>query len=392
MVHTPPRLPAHRQPAGVLLTGEQVPYRSRWRSVWETLESEGLDALVIHGRGQVAHYGNITHLTGHIPNNKGLFVVIAQSRAPEVIASSAQAARYVLMDQSLAPGVVVRAPGNSPRATLYKEIAAATGPGTVGLAAANENGLPYKDHGGILAALEPCAQVIDAFGILESLRRQPERTKTEQLRRSMARAEGAMEAAAHQLRTEGTEAGVAGAIAQYLRSHGSLFDIIHVAANEFHGQHPGDRPILDGDLVTVFIETTAADGHWVELGALFAVGDVATRRLRFAEQAMKALDGAAGYLRGGHQAGAVAEFLARQGRHTIGFGHCIGLDEIPLPITNGSAWTLLDGEAIALHPSLVSESGQESAGVANTYIVGETGGVPLSQYPTTLRRISRSHQ
>lgn len=360
--------------------------------MWETLEREGLDALVIHGRGQTAHYGNIAHLTGHIPNNKGLFVVIARSRAPEVIASSAQAARYVLLDQSLAPGVVVRAPGNSPKATLYTEIAAAAGPGTVGLAASNENGLLHKDHTGILAAMGPCARVIDAFGIMESLRRQPETIKTERLRSSMARAEGAMEAAAHRLRSDGTEADVAGVIAQYLRSHGSLFDIIHVAANEFHGQHPADRPILDGDLVTVFIETAAADGHWVELGALFALGDVSTQRLMLADQTVKALDGAASYLRGGHQASAVAGFLARQGRHTIGFGHCIGLDEIPLPITNGSAWTLLDGEAIALHPSLVREGGQESAGVANTYVVSETGGVPLSHYPTTLRRISRSHQ
>ncbi|WP_142060135.1 Xaa-Pro peptidase family protein [Pseudarthrobacter sp. B4EP4b] len=359
--------------------------------MWETLESEGLDALVIHGRGQVAHYGNITHLTGHIPANKGLFVVVARGRAPEVIASTAQAARYVLMDQSLAPGVVVRAPGNGPKATLYKEIAAATGPGTVGLAASDKNGLPHKDHGGILAALEPGAEVSDAFGILESLRRQPERTKTQQLRRSMARAEGAMEAAAHQLGSDGTEAAVAGAIAQYLRSHGSVFDIIHVAANEFHGQPPGDRPILDGDLVTVFIETAAADGHWVELGALFAVGNVPTQRLILAGQAVKALDGAASHLHGGHPASAVAEFLTGQGRHAIGFGHCLGLDEIPLPVTNDSAWTLLDGEAIALHPSPLGEDGQEAAGVANTYLVGEAGGLPLSDYPKTVRRISRSH-
>ncbi|TLM80759.1 aminopeptidase P family protein [Pseudarthrobacter sp. NamE5] len=375
-----------------MLTGEQVPYQSRWRAVWESLESAGLDALVIHGRGQVAHYGNIAHLTGHIPSNKGLFAVVTRDRAPEVVAASAQAARYVLLDASLAPGVVVRAPANGPAAALYKEIAAATGPGTVGLAASDENGLAYNDHSGILAALEPGSKVIDAASILESLRRQPETVKTEHLRRSMARAEGAMEAAAHQLRSNGTEAEVAGAIAQYLRSHGSLFDIIHVAANGFHGQHPGDRPILDGDLVTVFIETSAADGHWVELGALFAVGGVSTRRLKLADQAMKTLDGAATYLRTGHQAGAVAEFVARQGRRTIGIGHCTGLDEIPLPITDGSAWTLLDGEAIALHPSLVSEDGQDAIGIANTYIVGETGGIPLSQYPKTLRRISRSHQ
>jgi Xaa-Pro aminopeptidase len=375
-----------------LLTGGQVPYQSRWQAVWETLESEGLDALVIHGRGQVAHYGNIAHLTGHVPSNKGLFVVIARGRAPEVIAASAQAARYVLMEQSLAPGVVVRAPGNGPKATLYAQIAAATGAGTVGLAASDANGLLHKDHGGIMAALGPGAQVIDAVGILESLRRQPETIKTEQLRRSMARAEGAMEAAAHQLRSDGTEADVAGAIAQYLRSHGSLFDIIHVAANDFHGQHPGYRPILDGDLVTVFIETAAADGHWVELGALFAVSDVSAQRLMLADQAMKALDGAASYLRGGHQASAVAEFMAGQGRHTIGIGHCTGLDEIPLPITNDSAWTLLDGEAIALHPSLISEDGQDAAGLANTYMVGESGGVPLSHYPKTVRRISRSNQ
>ncbi|ASN20089.1 hypothetical protein CGK93_10705 [Arthrobacter sp. YN] len=373
------------------MTGELDPYPSRWQSVWETLEKERLDALVVHGWGQVAHYGNIAYLTGHIPSNKGLFVVIARGRAPEVIAASAQAARYVLRDPALAPGVVVRTPGNGPRSGLHREIAVAAGPGAIGLAASDQNGLFHKDLREIHAALGPGAEFTEALGRLEYLRRQPDAAKTKQLRHSMKRAEGAMGEAEQQLRTNGTEAEVAGTIARYLRSHGSIFDIVHVAANDFHGQHPGDRPILEGDLVTVFIETASSDGHWGELGALFAVGEVSTQRLLLAEKTLGTLNGSSKHLRSGYQAGRVADYAARQGHPTIGIGHCTGLDEIPLPITEDSEWTLLDGEAISLHPSIMSEGGQESAGVANTYLVDETGGVPLSEYPKTLRRVSRSN-
>lgn len=392
VVRAPSGLSSRGPPGYALLTVDRVPYQSRWRLLWEALRDDGLSAMVIHGRGQVAHFGNIAYLTGHVPSNKGLFAVIAPGRAPEIIVSSAQAARFVLKDPSLAPGVVVRTAGIGPEARLYESIAAAAGEGRIGLAATDDLGLPAKVRDRIASALGPGADVVDATGRLETLRRLPESAKVAQMRLSMGRAEGAMEAASRRMQTGCTESEVAAAVVEYLRSSGSVFDIVHVAANDFIGQHPGTRNIVDGDIVTVFVETASVDGYWVELGALFAVGDVSAQRVRLAEKALKVLKNAASYLHSGQKASVVAAFVAGQGRQTIGIGHCTGLDEIPLPLTPEATWTLMDGEAIALHPSLLSEDGQQAIGLANTYIVSDKGGLPLSQYPKKLRRISRSNQ
>ncbi|WP_395405127.1 M24 family metallopeptidase [Arthrobacter sp. UC242_113] len=192
------------------------------------------------------------------------------------------------------------------------------------------------------------------------------------------------------MQTEATEREVAAAITQSLRVSGSVFDIVHVVANDFRGQAPRARDILEGDIVTVFVETSGPDGHWVELGAIYAIGRVSDRRRLLARRVIGALAGAAEHVRVDQEYGVLAENLGDAGRPTVGFGHGTGVDEIPVTVAPGARTRLRDGEAIVLHPSLTDPARGDAAGVANTFLTGPHGGTALSAHPLTLHHVSRT--
>ncbi len=224
---------------------------------------------------------------------------------------------------------------------------------------------------------------------MEQLRRSSDQVKAMQLRQAMQVAERAIGAGEEALHTELTEREVAGAIAQQLRARGSLFEIVHVSCNDFSGQAPRERKILEGDIVTVFVETAGADGHWVELGAAFAIGHVSDQRLRLGHRTIDALARAATHLHPEQPFAAVAEHMALAGQSTIGFGHSTGIDEIPVAVAPGIQTKMLEGEAVALHPSLIDPASGDAAGVANTFLITPQGGTALSTYPSTLHQIPR---
>lgn len=365
-------------------------YLRRWEEVWDAQDKQGMDSLVLHGVGAVSLFGNILYLTGHVPSNKGVFAVIRRGDAPELMAATALDALSMQQSGALATGTQIKTASVPTRAGLWQEIANAAGEGRIGFAGAGNNGLPNGDHRGIRQAFDKNTRVVDGSGTMEQLRRNSDQLKARQLRKSMRVAELAISAGEQALHTESTEREVAGAIAQQLRANGSLFEIVHVCSNDFRGQAPRERRILEGDIVTVFVETAAADGHWVELGAVFAIGHVSDPRLRLAHRTIDALGRAATHLHAEQPFEAVAEHMSRAGQPTIGFGHSTGIDEIPVAIAPGTQTKMLDGEAVALHPSLTDTASGDAAGVANTFLITPQGGTALSTYPSTLRQVPRT--
>jgi hypothetical protein len=67
---------------------------------------------------------------------------------------------------------------------------------------------------------------------------------------------------------------------------------------------------------------------------------------------------------------------------TIGLGHGTGVDELPWALAGGTERRLLEGEAIAVHPSVEPTATQAvAAAVANTFLVGPVQAEALSQLP-----------
>jgi hypothetical protein len=143
--------------------------------------------------------------------------------------------------------------------------------------------------------------------------------------------------------------------------------------------------------VTVFVEAASAAGYWVEIGALFAFGDVDPRARALGECCIGALRSSAEILAGGTTGGEIAERMresvAPLGVPTIGFGHGVGIDEDEPHIVPSGEAVLGDPATVALHPSVMATDTPGSVAVANTYQVGRDGAVPLSVWPHEIREV-----
>lgn len=142
------------------------------------------------------------------------------------------------------------------------------------------------------------------------------------------------------------------------------------------------RPFKNGDVVNMLIESSAAGGYWYDLRRFVCVGK-APPELQEAHALVKeARTILAANLKPGTTPGvalkASDEFLKIKGcpPEARVAGHGQGLDLVERPVVRYEETAKLErGMVISLHPTATTK--QASACLADTYVIGDSGAVPL---------------
>lgn len=367
-----------------------APIKRRQQATRDGLAREGLEALLVFGKGVVGEYGAVMSLTGFFPSHKGVYVLVARDEPVLVIAASEGDRRWIA--ERVVDGVEVIAaetPGlEGYLETVTAKARAAAPEGRLGLAT-GAGGIPADHLAQISERLgyEPT----DANALLTAARVPIDQNDVRGMETAARAADAGLEAFSEKARIGMTEWEASAIIDAELRSRGAHTTLVHVAGGRFWGQMGSKEPFREGDLVTAIAEMVSADGYWVEIGGIFSCGEPSAENIELANSCITLLDWGRDLLSPGSRAADVAEGLVGTikqagGDPIIGLGHGVGLDEAPPVITPIDQGLVAANTAFSLHPSI--DVGERSVAVANTFVIGSDGARALSEFPRELRRIS----
>ena len=344
------------------------------------MDEAGFGVLLVHGTGALGQYGNLAYVAGsHLPT-KSTYAVLRRGLPPVLVTSSAGERRAIA--GAVGPDLDVVAPQKGGRAEQVAQVAQlCVGNGPVAVAGPPD--VPYQDSVTLQAQLGGPLPVVQ---LVSEARRALTDHDRALMRAEATRIEAAYQSLPGLMRPKDTERDVAALVEAQLVRRGSVVRVVQVSAGRFHGQQPSATVLHPGDLITVFVESASATGHWVELGLIAHVGSASPVQRQRAQVLQSALRRCRHALLPGRGVATIVEELAplmrECGTATIGLGHGTGVDEQSWHLTPDERRSLLDGEAIAVHPSLELANGTAAA-VANTFFVSPTTAEPLSQMPFT---------
>lgn len=359
---------------------------------------QGLDALVVAGRGLVSHWGHLEYLTGYCPIVRHGYAVITPGREPVVVMSTRSDAYFSRQangfDTRVAGEGDVVGEGNAVPATLaavlHEQGHDAARIGVVGLGQI----VPAGEWDALRAAL-PEATWGEATDLLLQIKTVNSAAELDDVREAGAVADAGFEAFMEHAAVGATGWDLYGEMDRAVRRAGGRELLVFIGTGPYFLDWPSAQPLEDGDLVSVYVEATGPSGCWVERAGLFTVGTVDGLRREYAETCLRAHEAAKGALTVGSTASHVAAALETETAGLgalpgIWHGHGVGIDHDVPVITRADHTVLTEGMVISIHPNLTDPSETVGASVADTYILGAEGPEAISRIPQRIRPIDRS--
>ena len=362
------------------------------------MADQGIDALVVAGRGLVSHWGYLEYLTGYCPIVRHGYAVVTPGREPIVVMSTRSDAYFSRQangfDTRVAGEGDVVGEGNvvpaSVAAVLTEQGHGSARIGVVGVGQI----IPAGEWDALRGAL-PMARMSDATDLLQQIKTINTEAELADVRLAGRVADVGIEAfMAH------AAAGVSGwdlygEMARAVRSAGARELLIFIGTGPYFLDWPSAQPLQRGDLVSVYVEATGPTGCWVERAGLFTVGAVDGLRREYGETCLRAHAAAKDALTVGATAADVATALEAETAELgalpgIWHGHGVGIDHDTPVITRGDQTPLAEGMVISIHPNLTDPSETVGASVADTYILGPDGAETISQISQEIRPIERT--
>jgi Xaa-Pro dipeptidase len=149
----------------------------------------------------------------------------------------------------------------------------------------------------------------------------------------------------------------------------------------------GPRPIAPTDMVLPSLEVAGPDGYWVEVSRAICASKPSDESLRMLEAYHEYDAAARKTMRPGSSAHdlhrAVSKGFVDRG-YKLGHvtGHSIGMTMIEFPkIGEGDETELREGMVFSMHPHAISSDGRACIYMQETWLVTQSGGIPLSGLP-----------
>lgn len=361
------------------------------------MREAGIDALIVAGRGAVGQYGFIEYLGGYSPLARTAYVVLSNNDHEPVVVQPTAADRALAARRT---GLDVRVSGDgdiigksdgvaATTADVVRELGHAAGRiGVVGLHHIVSVGA-YRT----LADALPDATLVDATELLASIKSVKSDTELSAVQASVRVADAGISALAEHLVPGATGWQLNGEIERAIRSRGARYSLIFVSAAPYFIEAPDSEPLDHGDLVTAYVEMTSADGYWVELARLYAVGSLDEDAAELADACHAAAQDAETLLVAGRPVREIAAVIERRAAEVgassgIWHGHGVGVDHDVPVIAAASDAVVPDGAVISIHPNFHSASGRYGASVADTYAVHADGCRRLSTIPRELGQVA----
>jgi Xaa-Pro aminopeptidase len=351
----------------------------RLRRLWAALEGEGLDALVVAGKGLIGQYGALEWCAGYVPVVRGAYAVITPGAEPALVVTTAADAWYARRNTGLGD---VRVAGQGDILSEYDDPASgvaaalaarAADTGRIGVAGLRH--VMSSWEAARLAAALPGAELVDVSAQVGAVKAVKDPDDVIELRATAAIADSAFDAFLERLAPGATGWELSGEIERAIRSSGARDALVFVSAGPYFLERPSAAPVREGDLVTVFIEIVGPSGYWVELGRLVGVGELDDERAALAATCLAAARAAEAELVAGRRAcdparaiDTVAESAAL--RVGIWHGHGVGVDHDPPVITSADETPFVPAMVLSVHPNFSTADERLGASVADTYVVG----------------------
>jgi Xaa-Pro aminopeptidase len=238
--------------------------RRRGDRIWQRLEEQRLDAIVVFGHGVIGGYGYLAYTSGYAPVVRAANVVLFPAAEPVAVVSTGADAWYARVRAGIAD---VRVAGEGDILSEYDDL----GAGVSGVlaergAATGRIGVVGMRHAASaweaerLRTLLPDAELVDVTAAVNAIKAIKDSEDIAELEATAAIGDEALEAFLAGLRPglSGWEAN--GIIEGVARSRGVKDALIFVSAGAYFLERPTDEPFADGDLITVYVEIIGPTG------------------------------------------------------------------------------------------------------------------------------------
>jgi Xaa-Pro aminopeptidase len=363
----------------------------RWRKLQRAMAADGLDALVMAGRGRIAHFGYVFYLCDYTPVLRSSYGVLWPEGAPTLLVPSETDAALVsergLIDDVRSSGEGDAMRGELSLAHMLAGILRDGGASHVGIAGLGDI-VAVNDHLVLWDEL-PGVEILDATALAAGAKAHKDAWELEQVSASLSLAAEGYDAAIPLLRSGGRARDAIAAVERVLRAGGASEMLVFVDSAEHSVRRTTDTVFEPGDLVTVLVEVANADGFWTELGGLFVLGEPSPEADRLAGACYEALDGIRALATPGAPIGEAVDLFARIAAREgldpgLGLGHGIGIDHDLPSLTLGAAGTFEEGHVVSVHPNYHHCAAGLGATVADAFHVTAGGARRLSQLPYAL--------
>jgi Xaa-Pro aminopeptidase len=363
---------------GTSYTGlPQVEIDRRYGRIREAAARDGLDAVVVCGNEYTGFEGAVTYLSGFVIVHRYAYVLLPVDGDPAIVFPSE--ARYVGEHGTtwIADQVFVDRPGD-----WIADRVRGQRVGVYGL----DYVMTVRDHTALAGSCELVGWDV-AFDVARAVKSELE---LESVRESV------------RINTEGfwvfleafepgkSEREILAPCEEYFVSQGCgrwTMDMVldgpgGAALPEF--KIAGTRPVEATDMLLPSLEIAGPGGHWVEVSRAICAGEPSeeTKQMLEAYEEYYALAPAAlaagATAREAHRT--VAKGFTERGFH-LGHvtGHSIGMTMIEFPKIGEADETVLEsGMVLSMHPHAISVDGRACLYMQDTWLVTESGGVPLA--------------
>jgi Xaa-Pro aminopeptidase len=349
----------------------------RYRLIREAASRDGLDAVIVCGNEYTGFEGAVTYLSGFVIVHRYAYVLLPVDAEPAIVFPSE--ARYVGEHATtwIAQQEFVDRPGE-----WLAEKVRGTRIGVYGL-----------DYVRDYAALVDAADLVAWDVPFDLARMVKSELELASVRESVRiNAEGFWVFLEH-FEPGRTEREVLAPCEEYFVSQGCgrwTMDMVLDGPNggalpEF--KIAGSRRFEQTDCVLPSLEVAGPGGHWVEVSRAICLGEPSDDTKRMLEAYDEYFAAAPAALRAGLTARdahrAVAKGFLDRGFH-LGHvtGHSIGMTMIEFPkIGEHDETELQAGMVLSMHPHAISQAGTTCLYMQDTWLVTESGGVPLADLP-----------
>jgi Xaa-Pro aminopeptidase len=376
----------------------------RWSRLQAMMRKEGVQALILCGRGKIGSYGNIYYVSSLYLYSVSSYAVLLPDGKPTLVLGNRdqQFARELGLGD-LVPdfrakdftSTMFRVAGQAAMGQqlvhILREKKVTAGPvGIVGLSGI----MPIEDYlhlQQVLPGLE-LKDVTAGFSAVKGIKSKEEIPLIEE---TYEIADAGFICFTEQLAIGKTEWEVCGEVEGVVRKRGALQTYIMSQDGEQYPRCATSRRYREDDLVAVFVEIIGPNGCWVEKGGTFAFPAAPASALAVADSALRALQNVEKVLVPGQPV--QSAFRAAQaeadkhGYHQgVWAGHGVGVDhDIPI-LGDDDPTPFAPGMVVAVHPHLVDETTRTGAVFCEQYVINAEG-LPrrFSRHAPVLRRIGR---
>ena len=360
----------------------------RYAVVREAAAQDGLDAVLVCGSEYTGFEGAVRYLSGFRILHRYAYVLLPLEGAP--VAVFPREARWV-GDHSEAwipERVFAEHPGE-----WLREQARTDGWRRVGVAGL-EYVMPVRDYRALADGFTDVVPWDQGFDLARAVKSEEE---LDSVRESMRINEAGVRAVLEAYEPGRTEAELMGEAEKVFTAAGCYRTTMDMVLSGPDGapwpefKFPdATRPIEPGDLVLFGLEVAGPGGHWVELSRPLCAGDPAPETLDALEAYGEYVEAARAALKAGATAHDVHRAVSR-GFVERGFslghvtGHSIGMTMIEHPrIGEGVDVELQANMVVSMHPHAITADERSCLYMQDTWVVGESGGVALSEAPRTI--------